>query len=90
MNTKYTPPTQAPAQDVAPGAWHPISSAPVGNAAACIDVWDGDFDHRFTDCFWDAQVKGWCYEFLDERTGGYRAAQVKNPTHWMPSPARPK
>jgi hypothetical protein len=70
-------------------SWRPISSAPVGDAAACIDVWCGDYDHRVTDCFWDAQIGGWCYEFFNDNAGEYRAVQVKNPTHWMHSPTRP-
>lgn len=90
MNTKSIPSAQAQTQDVVPGVWQPISSAPIGDTTACIDVWCGEYDHRVTDCFWNRDVGGWCYDFFNDAADEYRVTQVKNPTHWMPSPTRPE
>lgn len=79
MNTKSIPSAQAQTQDIVPGAWRPISSAPVGDTAACIDVWCGDYDHRVTNCYWDTDIGGGCYEFFNDNAGEYRVTQVKKP-----------
>jgi hypothetical protein len=75
------------AQDTSP--WCPISSAPIGDVSACIDIWSGDEDRRVTDCFWDRDLKAWAVEIYTDR-GEYRTIRVQNPTHWMPAPLKPE
>lgn len=87
MNTKSAPAVQAQTQDVV-RAWHDMTSAPVGDASACIDIWSGDDDCRRTDCFWCAETARWVYEDFDG--GDYRTRGVRAPVAWMPAPAEPE
>ncbi len=66
-------------------AWRPMSSAPVGDPRACIDIWCGQDECRRTDCFWHEDR--WCYEVFEDK---YRVVPVKNPVAWMPTPAKPE
>lgn len=80
--------TQVSAQDLVPtpAAWAPMASAPSGQAAICIDIWDGAEQCRRTDCFWHEGA--WCHEVFDNH-GHYRVLRVADPTHWMPTPEAP-
>lgn len=78
---------QGKAQDVVPGTWQPMSSAPAGDTMACIDIWCSEDDMRHTDCFWEPSIKRWCFEVFD--ADEYLAKSVAAPTHWMPAPSRP-
>ena len=78
---------QGKAQDVVPATWQPMSSAPTGDAFACIDIWCAEDDMRHTDCFWESSIKRWCFEVFD--ADEYLAKPIAAPTHWMPAPPRP-
>jgi hypothetical protein len=68
--------------------WRPMSSAPVGDVKACIDIWSGD-DCRITDCFWDVHLARWAAEVFTD-SGDYRTVRVADPVAWMPAPGRPE
>lgn len=99
MNTKSATSVQAQAQDVVfdPVAfmeaitklvWKPMTSAPVGDASACIDIWCGEDDCRRADCFWEPETQRWVYE--DFESGAYRTRGVKAPIAWMAAPVKPE
>lgn len=68
--------------------WQSMTTAPVGDASACIDIWCGEDDCRRTDCFWEAETGRWVYE--DFESGAYRTRGVKAPVAWMATPAKPE
>lgn len=97
MNTKSVPSAQAEAQAVVSVVlWRPMVSAPVGDVTACIDIWSGEEDRRFTNCYWDAPEDEaepcWIYEDIDPDgySWGLVTRRVPDPIAWMPTPAKPE
>lgn len=94
MNTTPSPAPQAQAQDVVLSPWKPMSSAPVGDKTARIDIWSGSVWRRYTDCFWgQSQMPGRpeAWHFLEYDPGnGMVARLVPDPAHWMAAPPEPQ
>lgn len=78
--------------------WRQMEIAPVGDPSACIDIWCGQNDCRYVDCYWDRPQEPYgkpaaepCWVREEYEVGyGFYAVAVANPVAWMPAPGKPE